>query len=128
MKMPLYPVFLLVAFYTSPTYSWSGILLNSKTSTQLYFPTTSPHVVGNVNYGLPSQSQQVATLLNGRVYVTGGYSDSGGYSNDLTIFNPATNTSTKGASMAVKRRAHAAGVINGKLVVAGGDTDNADYR
>jgi N-acetylneuraminic acid mutarotase len=126
--MMLSPVFILLVLYSSPTYSWSGILLNSKTSTQLYFPTTSPHVVGNVDFGLPSLSQQVATLLNGRVYVTGGYSDSGGYSNDLIIFNPSTNTSTKGASMAVKRRAHAAGVINGKLIVAGGDTDNADYR
>ena len=60
-----------------------------------------------------------AHALNGRLYVIGGYS-SGAVTNTLLIYDPSTNTWTRGAPLAQARMFAAAGVIGGKLYVAGG--------
>jgi N-acetylneuraminic acid mutarotase len=66
-----------------------------------------------------------AVAINGKLYVLGGCVMSDcriGTTNALEIYDPATNAWSNGASMVTARFGAAAGVIGGKLYVAGGDT------
>jgi hypothetical protein len=79
-----------IVFANLPTliFTWSGILLNDNNyGTELYFPTTSPHAVNNLNFGLKPAHGTAAVLLNGRAYFTGGYYSTTAVA-DVTIFDP----------------------------------------
>src|SRR4051794_24437460 len=85
--------------------AWSGIVLDGSQSgrgggtdggnTQLYVPGNPPTNTPNINFGLSHQVGQAAVMFNERAYFIGG-----GYPtaiNNVTIFNPSTNTSTTGS-------------------------------
>jgi hypothetical protein len=68
---------------------------------------------------------QVAEVVNGRLYVFGGVKYSSGSQNayDYTqIYNPATNSWSQGARMPFKAFASQTAVINGEIYLAGGIT------
>jgi len=62
----------------------------------------------------------VSAVIADKIYIAGGNSDT-----NLQLYDPATNTWTTLASMPAGRYGGAAGVIGGKLYVAGGlELDN----
>ena len=66
-----------------------------------------------------------AAAINGKLYVVGGCLTSDcrvGTTNQLEVYDPATNTWSGGASMSTARFGAAAGAIGGKLYVTGGTT------
>jgi N-acetylneuraminic acid mutarotase len=69
---------------------------------------------------LPSARSQTngAAVINGKIYVSGGVdSTSYTWTKTLFIYNPATNSWTKGADMPHRTSGGVSGVINGKLYV-----------
>ena len=62
-----------------------------------------------------------ASILDGKIYVTGGYdADGGGDTDCCEAYDPVTNTWTTLASLSEVRGHHASAVVNGKLCVFGG--------
>lgn len=62
-----------------------------------------------------------SAALNGKYYIIGGLLSSTEYSNAVLVYDPvAESWDTTRASMSIARHMHAAGVIGGKIVVAGG--------
>jgi N-acetylneuraminic acid mutarotase len=103
----------------SPTQSWSGILLNGGI-TQLYFPTTLPHAVSNINFGLQSCQYSCSVHYNHLSYMIGGYCAEN-YSNIVQIFDARTNTTTRGPPMNIGRAFHSCTVTNNTtIIVCGG--------
>lgn len=67
-------------------------------------------------------------VINGKLYITGGWDGGGAYLNSLVIYDPVNNTwdSSKSA-MPVPRRSYAAGgVVNNKLYVVGGRNESGN--
>jgi hypothetical protein len=99
------------------TNAWSGILLDSYRSTQLYFPTTSPHSVGNVPFNLPHCSQgETVVMLNGLAYFIGSQYCTNS-TNAMFIFDPKTNTSTKAQAQTPYSTYIASTVMNGMILL-----------
>jgi hypothetical protein len=96
----------------TPTHTWSGILIDNE-STQLYFPSTIPHSVGNVHtFGLQHLPHSRAALLNGKVYFIGGDAvSSSNVSTSVFVFDPVTNTTTRGVPIHYGRQDHAVAVV-----------------
>jgi len=68
-------------------------------------------------------NHQMATAVNGRLYVIGGQttdSGTGSFTNTVFEFNPATSNWTSKASMPTSRSAGASAVIGNRIYVAGG--------
>jgi N-acetylneuraminic acid mutarotase len=61
-----------------------------------------------------------AALIQGRVYVPGGYSAEGGLIADLEIYDPGEDSWARGTSMPVGLCAYAIAVVENKLYVFGG--------
>jgi len=62
----------------------------------------------------------VSGVINGKLYIAGGYSG-----NPLEVYDPATNSWATKATMPTTRAHPVAGVIDNKLYVAGGDSGPA---
>jgi hypothetical protein len=108
-------------FNTHPITCWSGILITSGDGTQLYFPTTLPHSVGDVNFSIPQYwGGKALALPNKMVLFIGGYNRTANIMHDVNIFNPMTNTTTKGVPMHYARYQFAASVLHDMVVVCGG--------
>lgn len=72
---------------------------------------------------LPSADQAVVAL-NGKIYILGGYSSDGGeslFSDACYVFDPATGQYNAIAPLGTIRINPAATVLNGKIIVMGGD-------
>jgi N-acetylneuraminic acid mutarotase len=118
---------LILLLFTIPTAAaWSGILLDGwgTGGTQLYTPGNPPSNTADVPFGLTHRIAQAAVVLNGKAYFTGGDNSSDLVSNTVTIFDPATNTSTRGAPMNVPRYWHRAVAVNNTIIVCGGFNGN----
>ena len=100
-------------------HAWNGILVDSSAGgTQLIRPNQATNVV-SVNFGLPKYPQgEAVTLPDGCVYFLGG--NFGGAKNNVTRFNPATNTSTAATPMNTARYLFAATAVGNQIVVCGG--------
>jgi N-acetylneuraminic acid mutarotase len=60
-------------------------------------------------------------LTNGKVLVTGGYNNIGGYLNSAELYDPSTGNWKTTGNMTNARYAHTASVLtNGKVLVTGG--------
>ena len=74
-----------------------------------------------------ARDSHAAAVVDGKIYVTGGYSEfgdaSGGCSDALESYDPVTNTWTTLASLDYFRAWHASAAIKGKLLVFGGSSD-----
>ncbi len=117
----MYPTILSILLLTSTqTNAWSGILIDGQQgNTQLYFPTSKQHSMGNVNFGLPHCSFSAAVSLNGLAYYLGGSSCTNG-TNAVYIFDPKTNTTSMGPATAATRYGPAAAVFGDGILVCGG--------
>ena len=72
----------------------------------------------NLPYGLYSYA---AVSMDGLYYIIGGRTSSLTYSDAILAYNPSTNSWDETLSpMSTARRFHSAGVIGGKIYVAGG--------
>jgi N-acetylneuraminic acid mutarotase len=58
-----------------------------------------------------------AAMLNGKIYVTGGFASSGARTNTLFVYNPADNNWSTKAHLPINSAEGASAVINGKLYV-----------
>lgn len=67
-----------------------------------------------------------AVNLNGKIYVIGGIDSIGGFSKRLDIYDPSSNTWSAGTPLPAERAGMAAGVIKGKIYLAGG-SDGPDF-
>jgi len=65
------------------------------------------------------------SVLDGKLYVAGGYNASGGLTSSLYVYNPGTNTWATKAAMPITSGCGASTVINGKLYVFTGCTAGA---
>src|SRR5690349_9966079 len=100
------------------TNAWSGILMDSSSLTQLYFPNRIPHTAFNLSFGLPHLDFSRAVMLNGVAYFINGYDHTTqNGTNKVTVFNPATNMSTVGIPTNTPRIYHAATVVNNKILI-----------
>ncbi len=111
--------------YIASAHAWRAILLDGATGkTQIYTPGTPPHSVANVNLGLRHGTGAAAVVLDTRVLIIGGRKTiNGEYTNTTTVFNVATNATTQGPQLKLKRYSHGAAVIGGKVIVCGGFVD-----
>jgi len=66
------------------------------------------------------RAEHAAVLLNGKIYVMGGYVGAGGVTKQVHIYDPSNNTWTVGTPMLNPRSQFGAAVINGKIYVMGG--------
>ncbi len=62
-----------------------------------------------------------AAVINGRIYVAGGYTAADAATTALEIYDPATNSWSQGAPLPAGRFAHASAALDGKLYVLGGN-------
>ena len=69
-----------------------------------------------------------AAILDGKIYVTGGYDSDGQGKNGCDAYDPVTNTWTTIASLSEPRGHHASAVVNGKLCVFGGWLSHPHHR
>ena len=67
-----------------------------------------------------ARHRHAAVVLDGKIYVTGGFTSSGEASNAVEAYDPVADTWTTLASLSKTRRYHASAVVCGKLYVFGG--------
>ena len=97
---------------------------NATSSTELYNPATNTWVSGAA---IPvSHENPASAVVDGLLYVIGGYVRNpantlgGGPSGRVDVYDPVANSWTTRSPMPTARSAAAAGVIDGKIHVAGG--------
>src|SRR5438046_1590729 len=101
-----------VAFLTASATLAIATLVSASTSTQV--KELSPLVV-------PRTAHAATALTDGRILITGGRDSAGNIVAVSEIFDPATETSTAGATLTTPRVDHTATLLpNGKVLVAGG--------
>src|SRR5437762_2279799 len=101
-----------VAFLTASATLAIATLVSASTSTQVR--ELSPLVV-------PRTAHAATALTDGRILITGGRDSAGNIVAVSEIFDPATETSTAGATLTTPRVDHTATLLpNGKVLVAGG--------
>ena len=100
----------------------SGSIYNT---VEVYNPSTDAWAAGQP---MPTARQGLAVVsLNGLLYAVGGWNPAltpGGDLNVMEAYDPISQTWVKKESMAAQRSALAAGVLNGLLIVVGGETNN----
>ena len=67
-----------------------------------------------------ARTRMGAAALNGKVYITGGFRNTGGGGDHLEIYDPATDTWQQGPNMHEIRRVLTAAPVNGKIYAIGG--------
>ena len=67
-----------------------------------------------------------AAVLDGKIYVSGGFTTSRDLSDAFDAYDPVTNTCATLASLSEARADHASAAFNGKLYVFGGFTSSGD--
>ena len=98
----------------------NGIEWESLPFAEIYDPATGAFsVTGSLN---EARFAHTATLLpDGRVLITGGFSNSANNIASAEIYDPATGSFTYTGSMAVPRSSHTATqLLNGQVLIAGG--------
>src|SRR5438874_6742864 len=101
-----------VAFLTALATLAMAALVGASSSTQV--KELSPLVV-------PRTGHAATALTDGRILITGGRDSAGNIVAVSEIFDPATETSTAGATLTTPRVDHTATLLpNGKVLVAGG--------
>jgi MBG domain (YGX type)/Bacterial Ig-like domain (group 3)/Galactose oxidase, central domain len=105
-----------VAFLTASATLAIATLVSASTSTQV--KELSPLVV-------PRTAHAATALTDGRILITGGRDSSGNIVAVSEIFDPATETSTAGATLTTPRVDHTATLLaDGRVLVAGGNDGN----
>jgi PKD repeat protein len=100
-------------------YCGGGFTNRAETTLYIYDIASNTWSTGpELPYGVYSYA---SAALNGKYYLIGGIKSGSGYTNTVLVYNPASfSWDTTRASMSTARRMHSAGVINGKIYVAGG--------
>ena len=71
-----------------------------------------------------ARSSHAAAVVDGKIYVSGGYLPTGVYSDALEAYDPVADTWTTLASLSEARAFHASAAVHGKLCVFGGYSDS----
>jgi hypothetical protein len=124
----------------TPRYNATGVLLNTGrvlvaggynptmlSSAELYSPETGTWSAAG-NLSVARWGHTLTVLPSGRVLAVGGTTDTGGAleSKAVDIYDPATNTWARAASMAFSRVRHTATLLpSGKVLVIGGASAEA---
>jgi PKD repeat protein len=100
-------------------YCGGGFTNRAETTLYIYDIATNLWSTGpELPYGVYSYA---SAALNGKYYLIGGIKSGSGYTNTMLVYDPAsTSWDTTRAAMSTTRRMHSAGVIAGKIYVAGG--------
>jgi N-acetylneuraminic acid mutarotase len=70
---------------------------------------------------MPAARQEIATaVLDGRIYVIGGFNGAGQSTNDVFVYNPQANSWSEAASLPIANNHGAAAVASGQLFAFGG--------
>ena len=70
---------------------------------------------------MPAPRQELATaVLNGNIYVIGGFDSAGQSTSSVFVYNPQSNTWSTAASLPIGNNHGAAAVANGRLFAFGG--------
>src|SRR5437899_8153593 len=105
-----------VAFLTASATLAIATLVSASTSTQV--KELSPLVV-------PRTAHAATALTDGRILITGGRDSAGNIVAGSEIFDPATESSTAGATLTTPRVDHTATLLaDGRVLVAGGNDGN----
>ena len=70
--------------------------------------------------GLSARTRMAAAALNGKVYITGGWRNTGGGGDHLEIYDPATDTWQQGPNLIEARWLLTSAAVNGKVYIFGG--------
>jgi hypothetical protein len=104
--------------------SFNGILMNGLNGTHIFIPGEPDKYVSNINFALPHVYSSAGVLLNGDAYFLGGLNlTTNTFTNTMTIFNAATNTTTEGQPFHTARGGHAATAVNNTIIMCGGTDD-----
>ena len=75
---------------------------------------------------MPAARQEIASaVLNGLIYVIGGYDSAGQSTSSVFVYNPQSNTWSTAASLPIVNNHGAAAVANGRLFAFGGVSNRA---
>src|SRR6186713_1925087 len=75
---------------------------------------------------MPAARQELATaVLNGLIYVIGGFDSAGQSTSNVFVYNPRSNTWSTAASIPIVNNHGAAAVVNGQLFAFGGESRRA---
>ena len=69
---------------------------------------------------ITARTRMAAAALNGKVYITGGFRNTGGGADHLEIYDPATDTWQNGAKLIEARWLLTSAAVSGKVYVIGG--------
>ena len=69
---------------------------------------------------ITARTRMGVAVLNGKVYITGGFRNTGGGADHLEIYDPATDTWQNGAKLIEARWLLTSAAVNGKVYVIGG--------
>src|SRR4051812_2857055 len=91
-------IILIISYHIQITLSWSAILLDGNLAkTQLYIPASPPISLSNVNFNLPHLYAAAGVVLDGVVYIVGGWNYTNGQAvNTVYRFDTANNRTTNG--------------------------------
>ncbi|HEY6405721.1 MAG TPA: kelch repeat-containing protein, partial [Nitrososphaeraceae archaeon] len=114
-----YPLFLIVTAYTSyPAYVYAQDEDLLKSNNSSYWTTGAP---------LPTPRSEIAgAALNGKIYIIGGFDETGRSTTKVEVYDPIGNNWTTTASLPEPLDHTAAAIYNGKLYVVGGGYLNRD--
>lgn len=112
--------------YTAPGSGFSDRLIITRNGVGTVFNVVidTPGLTGQaveLSKGPGERHQHTTTVIEGQMYVYGGRSvGTGGFLNDLWVYDPTVDTWTELTASPETRSSHSAAAINGKMYVFGG--------
>ncbi|WP_157744423.1 Kelch repeat-containing protein [Micromonospora viridifaciens] len=112
----------LMAVHEGKVYSVAGVTKSAMTAAGYVYDPSAKAWAAIAPLAKPRE-KPAGAFIDGKLYVVGGWAETGGPAADVEVFDPATGAWSKAAPNPEPLAASAAAVVDGKLYVVGGCDD-----
>ena len=95
----MYKTLFLLLSTASPSWSWSGVLINNANDTQIWNPNSAAQ--SYIPFHIHPLVSETAVVMGGKAYFIGGYDSSYRWQSRVSVFDPETNSSIEGKTISV---------------------------